>query len=86
MPRATPAMPHRSSGCAFGGLALLYNCPRTATVKATSDSQVWGVPRLTGVFFGGTLPGVVCFVSCLINQTKMLIRSLCFLVFLVVFF
>eukprot|EP00913_Durusdinium_trenchii_P014671 g13764.t1 len=35
-------MPHRSSGCAFGGLALLYNCPRTATVKATSDSQVWG--------------------------------------------
>ena len=32
-----------AAGCAFGGLALLYNCPRTATVKATTDSQVWGV-------------------------------------------
>ncbi|CAJ1351647.1 unnamed protein product [Effrenium voratum] len=29
-------------GCAFGGLALLYNCPRTATVKTTSESEVWG--------------------------------------------
>jgi len=32
-----------STGNAFGGLALLYNCPRTATVKATAASEVWGV-------------------------------------------
>eukprot|EP00931_Biecheleriopsis_adriatica_P025331 TRINITY_DN15587_c0_g2_i1.p1 TRINITY_DN15587_c0_g2~~TRINITY_DN15587_c0_g2_i1.p1 ORF type:complete len:876 (-),score=183.29 TRINITY_DN15587_c0_g2_i1:293-2560(-) len=32
-----------SEGVAFGGLALLYNCPRTASVIATSDSSVWGV-------------------------------------------
>lgn len=29
-------------GLAFGGLALLYNCPRTATVKALSEVGVWG--------------------------------------------
>jgi len=29
-------------GKAFGGLALLYNCPRTATVTALEDCGVWG--------------------------------------------
>jgi len=29
-------------GTAFGGLALLYNCPRTATVKSKDDCSVWG--------------------------------------------
>eukprot|EP00931_Biecheleriopsis_adriatica_P075952 TRINITY_DN49718_c0_g1_i1.p1 TRINITY_DN49718_c0_g1~~TRINITY_DN49718_c0_g1_i1.p1 ORF type:complete len:920 (-),score=264.55 TRINITY_DN49718_c0_g1_i1:129-2828(-) len=29
-------------GQAFGGLALLYNCPRTATVRALNDCGVWG--------------------------------------------
>jgi len=31
-----------AQGTAFGGLALLYNCPRTATVKALDDCGVWG--------------------------------------------
>jgi len=30
------------AGKAFGGLALLYNCPRTATVVAKDDCSVWG--------------------------------------------
>jgi len=29
-------------GMAFGGLALLYQCPRTASVTASSDSSCWG--------------------------------------------
>lgn len=40
------------AGCAFGGLALLYNCPRTATVKATADSEVWGA---SGIAFKESL-------------------------------
>lgn len=30
------------AGKAFGGLALLYNCPRTASVKAQEACGVWG--------------------------------------------
>ena len=33
-------------GC-FGELALLYDAPRAATVKATSDSKVWSLDRAT---------------------------------------
>lgn len=29
-------------GNAFGGLALLYNCPRTASVKAQGQASCWG--------------------------------------------
>eukprot|EP00931_Biecheleriopsis_adriatica_P025913 TRINITY_DN1581_c0_g1_i1.p1 TRINITY_DN1581_c0_g1~~TRINITY_DN1581_c0_g1_i1.p1 ORF type:complete len:1005 (+),score=195.18 TRINITY_DN1581_c0_g1_i1:33-3047(+) len=39
-------------GSAFGGIALLYNCPRTATVVATAKSGMWGV---TGLVFQATL-------------------------------
>lgn len=32
-------------GCAFGELAILYNCARTATVKAVTDVRVWVLDR-----------------------------------------
>eukprot|EP00403_Amphidinium_massartii_P032337 CAMPEP_0178445562 /NCGR_PEP_ID=MMETSP0689_2-20121128/40253_1 /TAXON_ID=160604 /ORGANISM="Amphidinium massartii, Strain CS-259" /LENGTH=1263 /DNA_ID=CAMNT_0020070161 /DNA_START=66 /DNA_END=3857 /DNA_ORIENTATION=+ len=32
-----------SKGTAFGGRAMLYKCPRTATIKALEDCGVWGV-------------------------------------------
>ncbi|XP_061600620.1 cGMP-dependent protein kinase 2 [Cololabis saira] len=34
-------------GTAFGELAILYNCKRTATVKALSDSHIWALDRQT---------------------------------------
>lgn len=36
-----------TQGKAFGGLALLYNCPRTASVKAIDDCGVWGANGAT---------------------------------------
>merc|ERR1712187_931548 len=32
-------------GAMFGELALMYNAPRAATVKATSQSKVWALDR-----------------------------------------
>ena len=32
-------------GALFGELALLYGCARSATVRATSDAQVWALSR-----------------------------------------
>lgn len=34
-------------GEAFGELALLYNAPRAATIKAKENSLLWGLDRLT---------------------------------------
>lgn len=31
----------------FGELALMYNCPRAATVKATTNGRLWCVDRIT---------------------------------------
>ena len=35
------------SGDVFGELALLYNAPRAATIKASSDGQLWVLDRNT---------------------------------------
>jgi cGMP-dependent protein kinase len=35
-----------SSGKLFGELAILYNCTRTASVKALSNCKLWAIDRL----------------------------------------
>lgn len=35
------------TGASFGELALMYNAPRAATVRATSNSVLWALDRLT---------------------------------------
>nr|CAB3265159.1 cAMP-dependent protein kinase type II regulatory subunit-like [Phallusia mammillata] len=37
---------YKGSG-AFGELALMYNCPRLATIIATDDGSLWGMDRTT---------------------------------------
>ena len=36
-----------TDGSSFGELALMYNCPRAATVKASSASSLWVLDRGT---------------------------------------
>ena len=38
---------HYSAGGTFGELALMYNTPRAATVKATKPGRLWAVDRST---------------------------------------
>lgn len=35
----------RGPGTSFGDLSLMYNTPRSASVKATSDAVVWALDR-----------------------------------------
>merc|ERR1712100_233417 len=39
---------YQTAGASFGELALLYSCPRAATVRATADGTVlWSIGRGT---------------------------------------
>jgi len=38
---------HYDESGSFGELALMYNCPRAATVKASTNGVLWAVERAT---------------------------------------
>jgi len=42
----TERVQHVDAGGSFGELALIYNTPRAATVKATVDSKLWAIGRM----------------------------------------
>ena len=35
------------AGDSFGELALMYNCPRTATIQARSNTVLWSLDRVS---------------------------------------
>ena len=40
-------MKEYKAGEAFGELALLYNCPRAATITAKTEANLWSLDRQT---------------------------------------
>jgi len=45
--QGTKVHSYTESGSTFGELALLYNCPRAATVVARERSEIWSIDRET---------------------------------------
>ena len=46
-PKVHKSLGRVGHGGSFGELALMYGCPRQATVQAAEDSVLWALDRLT---------------------------------------
>lgn len=44
--QGSPVLEYNNEGC-FGELALMYNCPRAASVVCKTDGVLWGLDRMT---------------------------------------
>ena len=63
---------YRNPGESFGELALLYNCPRAATVRCTRGGTLWALDRAT---FRAVLCGSKA-LTLTLTRTRTLTRTL----------